>query len=76
VFQFRFYQESPEASRRFVRGEMDSKDRGKVSKDLSSINQEIIELEAKLFPDEYTKHQIVEKIPLAGYAERFALYLN
>lgn len=59
-----------------LRGKMESDDRVKASKGLSSINQEIIELEAKIFPDEYTKHQIVEKIPLAGYAERFALYLN
>jgi hypothetical protein len=59
-----------------LRGIMDSKDRVAASKGLASINQEIIELEAKLFPDEYTKHQIIEKIPLAGYAERFALYLN
>lgn len=59
-----------------LRGQMDSKDRGKASKDLASINQDIIELEAKLFPDEYTKHKIIEKIPLTGMAERFAQTLS
>jgi len=59
-----------------LRGHIDSKDRGKISKDLSAINDEIVELEAKLFPDDYTKNQIVEKIPVGGYAERFAESLN
>jgi len=55
-----------------LRGVMDQKDRVSAGAGLIKMAEEIKQLEAKIFPDEYTKRAIVNKVSMTGHAEKYA----